>query len=258
MAEETKPGTPDEPAPGDAKATDPAVIVEDGGEGSEGGDKRTDWKALHLASKGKLERLNALEEENRQLKERERAATDTRVSPSTQEQADLQQVQADLQQVRELAKYDSPEGAQARIALKQMEYVERSLLRVVANQQFDKIKDDDLREEGERQWRTGEFATPAAAIRAAKGELADKRAKAAGEKDSDLTRREAALKADREAREGGRVDTVTRGVGVSEAKKMMTTVDYINKVAAAQAANDWDEVKRLNALERAGKVLDPA
>jgi hypothetical protein len=258
VAEEITPGTPETPAPGDAEATVQAGEVRDGGEDSPDG-KRTDWKALYLSSKDKVERVNTLEDENRQLKdERARAAaTDSRV-PSTQEQADLQQVQADLAKLREAAQYDSLEGAQARIALKQAEYVERSLLRVVANQQFDRIKDDELREETEKQWRSGEYATPDAARRAAKGVLAEKREKATGDKESDVAKREAALKAEREAREAGRVDTVTRGVAVSEAKKKMTTEDYISKVAVARSAKNWDEVKRLNQLELAGHVLPPA
>jgi hypothetical protein len=252
VPEELKPGTPEaDPSTVEAdKASDSDGKDKDGGEGKP---ERTDWKALALKQQSKMEEANRLAKENADLKEQlnRTQATDTRSGTLQSEaQAQLQSIQQDISTLQLAAQQYGPdtfEGAQARTTLRQLEKQQRDARELIADIRFSRISDSDLEKEARQEWQSGQYASPEAAIRAAKGTVYER-------KNKTLEEQQAEREAERKAKEAGEVSTSTRGVGVREAKEMLHVADYLEQLKKAQHKGDATEEARLKKLERTGKV----
>lgn len=249
----------------DGESTESAASEGKSGDAGRSGMSDEDWKNLALKYKSDAEELKRLKAE---ISERDagRAAggngngeppTGSQYQPPQPSQGvvdEARQREAQMRAIFEKVQQNAALGDENAQAILSMAYFQHQQSVNTLNElEFSRMApaEQDL---ARRYYATGEYGNPKAALRAAKGDLADR------ERET-LARQRKELDSEREARKSRDVvETNVRSVTAREASGLsqdgtMRLDRWSTAWDAAQARGDDKRLKELMALERSGKVV---
>lgn len=251
MDEDQKAGTTPQNGGDDAAQAALAGTTEqaDRDAGAEGDEKRTDWKALYLSSKDKIERANQLEREKAELEERLRA---TETSPTDAPQSPDEAVAREMQEEYiELLQRAQAGDVLAKRELRRWE-AEAVRQRELADELYlARMRDAEQEAELRKFYKANRSHFNS--IAAAHDALAGRTARAA---QAELSRKQKAAEEIIERKDADVVKTHQRDVGAGEVKvRKMTEAQFTERIRELESAGKMDEAMALARQARRGSIV---